>query len=262
MDHKEVLSKPNFVHVIRKWSPVARKEKGYIVPGVYRQVLLNSSFTLCPQGHNPETFRIFEAIEAGSIPIVVLDEFYQRHECSHSFKPFIDSGAPLVYLNSWTDLFRFLAEVQNEPEKLVEMQANIMAWYSLYLHKVADTFEFALDKRFNERLAVMEEEMERGPRTWVTSLETNSPRTPTGSVTHTKRGDRQHIKEYGAGKLKSVIDGAEVRSTLGDGGVQSCTWMMIEGVYVYLNDRGVYRRVCLECRLVLLENACPPYRRL
>ena len=36
----------------------------------YRDVLLSSVFTLCPTGHSPETFRLFEAAEAGSIPIV------------------------------------------------------------------------------------------------------------------------------------------------------------------------------------------------
>lgn len=31
----------------------------------YQQLLLDSKFTLCPGGHNPETFRMFEALEAG-----------------------------------------------------------------------------------------------------------------------------------------------------------------------------------------------------
>lgn len=31
----------------------------------YQAMLLVSKFTLCPGGHNPETFRMFEALEAG-----------------------------------------------------------------------------------------------------------------------------------------------------------------------------------------------------
>ena len=37
-------------------------------------LLLDSTFTLCPAGHNPECYRMYEAAEAGSIPIVPLDE--------------------------------------------------------------------------------------------------------------------------------------------------------------------------------------------
>lgn len=31
----------------------------------YRSTLLDSTLTVCPGGHNPETFRMFEALEAG-----------------------------------------------------------------------------------------------------------------------------------------------------------------------------------------------------
>lgn len=36
----------------------------------WQTLLLDSKFTLCPGGHNAETFRLWEALEAGSIPIV------------------------------------------------------------------------------------------------------------------------------------------------------------------------------------------------
>ena len=40
----------------------------------YRKVLLNSTFTLSPMGHNLECYRWFEAAEAGSIPIILQSE--------------------------------------------------------------------------------------------------------------------------------------------------------------------------------------------
>ena len=36
----------------------------------YRQVVLNSAITIAPAGHNRDSFRIYEALEAGSIPII------------------------------------------------------------------------------------------------------------------------------------------------------------------------------------------------
>jgi hypothetical protein len=43
----------------------------------YRQVLADSSFTLCPGGGNFETYRISEALEAGSIPVLESDEVFE-----------------------------------------------------------------------------------------------------------------------------------------------------------------------------------------
>ena len=44
--------------------------------------MLNSIFAPCPSGHNPECFRLFEAMEAGCIPVAVMDAATQQ-----SFEP-------------------------------------------------------------------------------------------------------------------------------------------------------------------------------
>lgn len=40
-------------------------ERAHATPSHYQRRLLGSKFTLCPGGHNPETYRMFEALEAG-----------------------------------------------------------------------------------------------------------------------------------------------------------------------------------------------------
>ena len=142
-----------FVHVIREWSKEAKQTNGYILPAEYRRILINSTFTLCPDGHNPEAYRIFEACEAGSIPIVALDEYYQQHSCRHAFAPFIESGAPFVYLNSWTGLAPFLKRIHDKPQELQAMQANLMDWYATYMKNRAMAFERKLEERFSRRVA-------------------------------------------------------------------------------------------------------------
>ena len=142
----------SFVHIVGQWSKKLTKSNGYILPGEYRRVLMNSSFTLCPQGHNPEAYRIFEAAEAGSIPILVLDDSYKSHECKCSFKPLVDSGAPFVFLEHWGQLPSFLFEVQKDPLRIQRMQANVMHWYSRFMQKVASNFEAVLEARFQDRM--------------------------------------------------------------------------------------------------------------
>ena len=71
---------------------VRMSEKG---PGMsmeqIRNVLLDSTFTLCPIGHNPEAHRIYEAAAAGSIPIIAIDDDYKRLKCKMPLAPIIDS---------------------------------------------------------------------------------------------------------------------------------------------------------------------------
>lgn len=42
----------------------------------YAQLLQNSKFILCPRGSSPSTFRIFEAMRAGRVPIIISDEWF------------------------------------------------------------------------------------------------------------------------------------------------------------------------------------------
>jgi hypothetical protein len=149
---KELKDVRKFLHIIAKWNKKPTRMNGYVPPPLYRKVLLSSVFTLCPIGHNPESFRIFEALEAGSIPILVLDSNYREHECKNSFLPLMTQGAPFVFLNSWQELPAFLANILQQPERIQQMQADSMAWYSAFMGKVARQFEHVMEMRFQDRM--------------------------------------------------------------------------------------------------------------
>lgn len=53
----------------------------------YRTILAASTFTLCPRGFGPTSFRIQEALQYGSIPVYISDEFVIPHNV-----PFEDYG--------------------------------------------------------------------------------------------------------------------------------------------------------------------------
>jgi len=152
---RELKTKMNgfkqFLHIVPKWGKKLTKQYGYVSPKVYRQVVLNSVFTLCPQGHNPEAYRIYEACEAGSIPIVVLDHHYRSHECQGAFTPLIVQGAPFVFLNGWHELPAFMEMIMQDPARIQRMQADSMAWYSAFMRKVANQFEQVMILRAEDR---------------------------------------------------------------------------------------------------------------
>eukprot|EP00924_Labyrinthula_sp_SR-Ha-C_P003773 maker-scaffold_3-snap-gene-4.38-mRNA-1 protein AED:0.31 eAED:0.31 QI:102/1/1/1/1/1/3/161/440 len=148
----------NFVHSAEIWRRDITEENGYVLPDRYRRILFNSVFTLCPMGHNPEAYRIYEASEAGSIPILVYgDESYNKHRCKDSFAPFKQANAPFVWLNSWDELFLFLEKVvedyQNgDTKKWQEKQQEVRKWYENYMKSVSIDFEEILEWRHQKRV--------------------------------------------------------------------------------------------------------------
>ena len=65
-----------------------------------------------PGGHSPECFRLWEAIHAGAVPIVVFEDPLTGRKdawfnCEDPLRPLLASGAPLVALDSWDDLYAF-----------------------------------------------------------------------------------------------------------------------------------------------------------
>ncbi|KAH9260462.1 hypothetical protein BASA82_000140 [Batrachochytrium salamandrivorans] len=148
---------PNFLHITDKWHIKVTKSNGYIEPDQYKRVLLDSMFTLCPTGHNPEAYRIYEALEAGSIPVLGLDRYYRHARCHDAFKPFIEANAPFVYLgNGWQGLEEFLQTKGSNATWITEQQDLCVKWYRNWMKQTALRFEAILDHRYHNR-------MERGP---------------------------------------------------------------------------------------------------
>ena len=155
----------SFLHIVKEWAKKLTRANGYVPPQQYQTVLRDSVFTLCPQGHNPEAYRIYEAAEAGSIPILVLDHFYRQHECAGAFAPLIQQGAPFVFLNSWHELPAFLDAVAKDTPRLQRMQADVMAWYGAYMRKTALQFEHLMEARAADRLAAPDADLAPYPST-------------------------------------------------------------------------------------------------
>jgi GR25 family glycosyltransferase involved in LPS biosynthesis len=64
--------------------------------------LLNSKFVPCPGGMNPETFRFYEALEMGAIPL------YVREQGDELYFKKITETIPIVSINSWGDAANFI----------------------------------------------------------------------------------------------------------------------------------------------------------
>ena len=86
----------------------------------YRQVLADSSFTLCPGGGNSETYRISEALEAGSIPVLESDEVFEIIYPLH----------PMPYSRSFAgELHEALEDLLASPHQVTALRQTVTDYW-------------------------------------------------------------------------------------------------------------------------------------
>jgi hypothetical protein len=123
----------------------------------YVDLLRESQFTACPLGKNPESYRVYEAIMAGSLPIVenynyepgvhlhpsYADKFHclphQNYAALKLYKP------PLLFIDDWQrDLPRLLDYYNDNEAALIELQATMNEWRKLYEQQLKEAVFFKL----------------------------------------------------------------------------------------------------------------------
>jgi len=90
----------------------------------YISVLLNTVFVPCPDGVNPETFRFYEALECGCIPVLV------RTEANAAWVNWVSEKCNIIpTMNSWEDAREFITYIMEHKDKLEGYRAAVLgAW--------------------------------------------------------------------------------------------------------------------------------------
>ena len=92
--------------------------------GEYYRVLQDSVFVPCAMGNvHLESFRTYEALECGAIPIVerrIGFDYYTRLLGEH----------PLPTFRSWDRAASFVEEIRNDPTAMDKMQAECVQWWA------------------------------------------------------------------------------------------------------------------------------------
>lgn len=114
-------------------------------PTAYAAWLANTRFALVPAGNSHETIRLYDALEAGAIPIMVRSPFVEAPDALGALGP-----PPFVLLESWDELaaaYTPYAEVSAPTvvETLERRRQEVMRWWTLLKHhnqqKVKDLIE-------------------------------------------------------------------------------------------------------------------------
>lgn len=119
---------PNNCHLIKGWAASNMTNQTD-----YLTVLTNSK--LCPimRGNNFETYRLYEALEAGVIP------FYVRTEGDQDFWKFITSHIPLINIPTWDKVSDFISALLSNPVGAEDYRKKLMvAWKAWKLQIMSD----------------------------------------------------------------------------------------------------------------------------
>jgi hypothetical protein len=123
----------------------------HVPPSTWREVLLNSSFTLSPAGKNNECFRMWEAAEAGSIPVLVRNEHSMLgkdpEKTGCALHPDVMQQAPFLFVDRGGDMFEAMAELARNPKALDARSREVRAWYAVYMRHTIKKAEEVLITR-------------------------------------------------------------------------------------------------------------------
>ena len=108
---------------------------GYNV-GLYSAILEDSTFAPCPAGNSPETIRLYDALETGSIPISLKHDFLISEDALAAIGP-----VPFPIIDTWAQLPSFLEQMRgaliSDPAKIAQLQAECIDWWTRYKKMIA-----------------------------------------------------------------------------------------------------------------------------
>jgi hypothetical protein len=86
----------------------------------YISTLLDTVFVPCPDGVNPETFRFYEALECGCIPLIV------RTEKNEDWIEWITEHIQVLPVNSWADAASLVEQLMGSKPMLEAYRARVL----------------------------------------------------------------------------------------------------------------------------------------
>jgi hypothetical protein len=92
----------------------------------YVEMMLDTIFVPCPDGMNPETFRFYEALEFGCIPLLV------RTEANAAWVDWVCDHIQLLPLASWEDAAQLVTHLLKEKTMLEAYRNKILVSWMVW----------------------------------------------------------------------------------------------------------------------------------
>lgn len=108
----------------------------------YRNILLDSLFVPCPAGWvNLDSFRVYEALECGCIPIVEKgsEDYFSRYFGEH----------PFITVDSWEQVPRHMNELLANPDLLEQRRIQCYEWWQAHKKMLNTHWIKTIQRSFN-----------------------------------------------------------------------------------------------------------------
>jgi GR25 family glycosyltransferase involved in LPS biosynthesis len=112
---------PRFVKWFSDWNDAAQlKEDEYLA------LMLNSKFVPCPPGQNVETYRFYEALACGSIPMFI------DSPQNATWLQLFNNEIPFLKLPSWNDAAAIMHHFKENPDQMEKYRKTILISWANY----------------------------------------------------------------------------------------------------------------------------------
>lgn len=134
-NRKELLEplisiEPNSCHFTDYWN-----DPNQTLESPYLDILNNSKFCPIVRGNNIETFRLYEALESGTIPI------YVRSEGDDLFWNMISTKLELNRLNSWGEAKHFIIHLKSNDDLAEIYRLKLIGNWNLWKHEIISSVQ-------------------------------------------------------------------------------------------------------------------------
>jgi GR25 family glycosyltransferase involved in LPS biosynthesis len=102
----------------------------------YSKILVNSKFVACPAGHNWDTFRFWEALEHGAIPLYVRDAGNK----DIVFWKWLKEHLSLIELSDWNKAAEFIELMKRRPEDGERYRVGLLEQWHNWKKELKDKF--------------------------------------------------------------------------------------------------------------------------
>jgi GR25 family glycosyltransferase involved in LPS biosynthesis len=105
----------------------------------YLSTLLDTVFVPCPGGQNAETYRFYEALECGCVPIVV------KEENDSLFTKMIMANMEFLAVSSWQEAAVLIAQLMENKTLLENYRANLLIAWQRWKERLVAEFKKKLE---------------------------------------------------------------------------------------------------------------------
>ncbi len=129
---------PHRLETIAAWG-----DKLALEPRAYCDMLRNTKFVPCLQGAKAlESFRFYEAMEHGAIPVYVPAE---SHNCTDEMRAEHGADVPFIAIPAWSEASNILPRLAANPAVMEEHRQRVAAWWFAKKAAVRQSIKEALD---------------------------------------------------------------------------------------------------------------------